>query len=386
LKIKHLLSMSVGHAKDSIRTIEVTPAGTPWARTFLRIPVEFEPGTRFLYNSGASFMLSAIVKKITGQSAHEYLKPRIYDPLNIVGATWTENPEGINMGASHLRIRTEDIAKFGQLYLQKGEWQGKQLISKEWVAQATTKRIDNGNNDSSWAYGYGYPFWMNPPGGFRADGAFGQFSMVFPELDAVVAITSESASTAVTMQLVWDLLVPEMRGDALPENPEANNQLTKQLGALGYAAPAFATSSPLIEAINGKPFILNDNSLNVQEVTFTFTPETCQFSVKEGGKPLNTITCGINKWVTGDNRKPEARSLFSNLRIDFDSALAASATWQDENTLIITWRCLETTHGDQLTCKFEADHVTIAFQSSMARIQKREDERQPVQGVILNPA
>ncbi len=137
-------------------------------------------------------MLSAIIKKVTGQSAHHYLQPRLLEPLNIANSTWTENAEGINIGASHLRIRTEDIAKFGQLYLQKGSWNGKQILSQEWVAAASSKQIENGKNDSSWGYGYGYQFWRNPPGGFRADGAFGQYSMVLPEQDAVVAITSES--------------------------------------------------------------------------------------------------------------------------------------------------------------------------------------------------
>ena len=148
----------------------------------------------------------------------------MYDPLQIEGATWTENFEGINMGASHLRIRTEDIAKFGQLYLQQGMWKGKQLISKDWVARATSKQIENGKNDSSWGYGYGYQFWMNPPGGFRADGAYGQFSMVLPHLDAVVAITSESISTKDTMQIVWDVLLPEMKENKLPKNKPAHQQ------------------------------------------------------------------------------------------------------------------------------------------------------------------
>ncbi len=190
LKVKHLLSMSVGHAKDSIMIIEKSPAGTPWAKTFLSLPVVFKPGSQFMYNSGASFMLSAIIKKITGKTAHEYLKPRLYDPLEITTATWTENPDGINMGASHLRMRTEDIAKFGQLYLQKGMWKGKHVLSKDWVAVASAKQIENGKYDSSWGFGYGYQFWLNPPGGFRADGAFGQYSMVLPEHDTVVAITS----------------------------------------------------------------------------------------------------------------------------------------------------------------------------------------------------
>src|SRR6202012_4340102 len=129
---------------DSILTLEATPAGTRWENTFLGLPVVYEPGTRFLYNSGSSYMLSSIVKKVTGMPAHEYLNPRLYDPLGITGATWTENAEGVNMGASNLRIRTEDIGKLGQLYLQEGRWKGRQLVSKEWVALATKKEVETG--------------------------------------------------------------------------------------------------------------------------------------------------------------------------------------------------------------------------------------------------
>ncbi len=139
LKVKHLLSMSVGQEKDSIQIIEKSPAGDTWESTFLGLPVVFEPGTRFLYNSGASYMLSSIINKVTGQSVHEYLSPRLYKPLGITGATWTENPEGVNMGASNLRICTEDIGKLGQLYLQQGNWNGQQLISKDWVTLAKKK-------------------------------------------------------------------------------------------------------------------------------------------------------------------------------------------------------------------------------------------------------
>ena len=98
LKIRHLLSMTVGHSKDSILILEASAPGIPWEKTFLSLPVVFQPGSQFMYNSGASFMLSAIIKKVTGIAAHEYLKPRLYDPLAITNTTWGANWEGINMG------------------------------------------------------------------------------------------------------------------------------------------------------------------------------------------------------------------------------------------------------------------------------------------------
>jgi CubicO group peptidase (beta-lactamase class C family) len=380
MKVKHLLSMSVGHAKDSILILEASGPGVPWEKTFLNLPVVFKPGTQFMYNSGASFMLSAIIKRITGKSAHEYLKPRLYIPLNIVNTTWTENFEGINMGASHLRMPTEDIAKFGQLYLQDGIWNGKQIISKKWVETATSKQIDNGKFDSSWGYGYGYQFWMNPPGGFRADGAFGQFSMVFPQLDAVVAITSESISTKDTMQIVWDVLLPEMKDVQLKLNSVDQKNLLTELKELKYDPPQMSTSSPVAAKISGKEYLLDNNPFIAKAVSFSFNGDKCVFILKEDGKPDIKITGGMNYWIREGNIKPSPHSLFSLRRIDFDSIVAATATWQNENTLILTWRFIETVHGDCLTCIFDDNKVTIKFLFSVNRLQNKPDDRADIKG------
>lgn len=383
LKVRHLLSMSVGHAKDSIMILEASPAGVTWEETFLKQPVVFKPGTQFMYNSGASYMLSSIVKKVTGKTAHEYLRPRLYEPLDIPEATWTENFEGINMGASHLRMRTESLAKFGQLYLQKGKWNGKQVLSEKWIAEATSKQIENGKNDSSWGFGYGYQFWLNPPGGFRADGAFGQFSMVLPEQDAVVVITSESVDTKTVMQLVWDELIPAMTAAPLPEDPPESSQLLNDLKALKYDPPKMETRSLTAEKISGKEFSLENNPFNAKAVSFRFVDDQCIFTLKEDGKPDIVITNGMNYWIRKGNLKPLPHSLFSLRRIDFDSIVAASATWQNENTLLLTWRFIETVHGDSLSCIFEGDKLTIKFLFSLNRLQNKPDDRADISGRMI---
>ena len=385
LKVKHLLSMSVGHAKDSIQIIEKPPPGDTWEKTFLSLPVTDLPGTKFLYNSGASYMLSSIVNKVTGHSAHEYLGPRLYDPLGIVGATWTVNEEGVNIGASHLRIRTEDIAKLGQLYLQKGIWNKKRILSEAWVATASQKHMENGASDSAWGYGYGYQFWMNPTGGFRADGAYGQYSMVFPELDAVVAITSESADKAATMRTVWDTLVPELRGSApLPENAEEWAKLKTSLGALSYTPPQMNKRSPLAATLSGKKFILDENPFHAKAVSFACSDDHVVFTLAEEGKPDIVIDCGMNRWILEGNRKPEAHSLFSLRRIDFDSVVAASAGWSADDTLVLTFRFIETCHGDSLTCIFDKDgSLRIKFLFSAARLEKRPDDRADITGKVM---
>ena len=382
LKIKHLLSMSVGHSQDAIRILEASPKDQSWATTFLTLPLIVEPGSQFMYNSGASYMLAAIIQKVTGQSAHDFLEPRLFEPLGITNSSWSVNDEGVNMGASHFRISTRDISKFGQLYLQKGKWNGKQLLSEKWVEEATSKQISNGNDDNSWGYGYGYQFWLNPPGGFRADGAFGQFSMVLPAQDMVVNITSESIDTKTTMQLIWDFV--ESIKDTIPltENNQAYKALKDDLGSLGHGPPKGDISSPMAASISGREFVLDSNVFNARSVTFGFKNDTVLFTLKTKNKPDILIKNGINHWLIEENKKPEPHSLFSLRRIDFDSKVAAIGTWQDDSTLVITWRFIETVHGDQLICTFNEDKVNIKFKFSVPRLQNKEDVRVELNGKL----
>ena len=155
MRVSDLLRMSTGHqAEPSLMSAQ------HWAKTFLAQPVPNKPGTHFLYNTPATYMLSAIVQKATGMTVLDYLRPRLFEPLGIENPTWGTSPQGVTLGGYGLSIRTEDIARFGQLYLQKGQWQGKQLVPEAWVHAATARQTSNGSNPKSdWEQGYGYQFW-----------------------------------------------------------------------------------------------------------------------------------------------------------------------------------------------------------------------------------
>ncbi|HXB44686.1 MAG TPA: serine hydrolase, partial [Puia sp.] len=140
LRVKDLLTMSVGQEPDP--TGKVVTTDSNWIKAFLSLPIIHQPGTKFLYNTLATYMLSAIVQKVTGQRVIDYLKPRLFVPLQIQGVDWEVDPRGINTGGWGLRIKTEDMAKFGQLYLNKGNWNGKQILPRAWVEEATTIKIE----------------------------------------------------------------------------------------------------------------------------------------------------------------------------------------------------------------------------------------------------
>jgi CubicO group peptidase (beta-lactamase class C family) len=228
MRVGDLLTMSCGHDVEAKRSQD-----EPWVQTFLKHPVPHQPGTHFLYNSLGTYMLSAIVQKVTGQTLLDYLRPRLFAPLGIENPTWDSSPQGINCGGWGLNIRTEDIAKFGQLYLQKGKWEGKQLIPASWVAQATSKQISNGTDPNrDWTQGYGFQFWRCRHNAFRGDGKDGQFCIVLPDLDAVVAITADTRDMQAELNVVWDKLLPAFHTESLPEDKGEQEKLQDVLKIL----------------------------------------------------------------------------------------------------------------------------------------------------------
>ena len=220
MTVRDLLTMSCGH------DVEPSFRGAPdqdWVTTFLAHPVVHEPGTFYLYNSLGTYMLSAIVQQVTGERIVDYLTPRLFEPLHIDKPKWEESPQGINCGGWGLWLKTEDLAKMGQLLLQKGQWNGKQLIPEEWVSEMSKKQVESINpgtrieeaeakgmtvETSDWMQGYGYQMWRCRPGCFRADGARGQYIIVVPDKNAVIAITSDVADLQGELNLVWNNILP----------------------------------------------------------------------------------------------------------------------------------------------------------------------------------
>jgi CubicO group peptidase (beta-lactamase class C family) len=237
MTVRDLLTMTCGHDTEPKGS-----NGAPAVKQFLAHPVVHKPGTHFQYNTMGSYTLSAIVTKTTGQTSLEFLKPRLFEPLGIENPVWDTSPEGNSLGGYGLKLCTEDIAKFGQLYLQKGRWQGKQLIPEKWVEQATSKQVPNDGESHSkmggdWRQGYGFQFWRCAHNAFRGDGANGQFCVVMPDQDAVIAITADTGDMQGELNAVWDKLLPAFQAGPLPEDAAGLEKL-KQAVAHLEAHPA----------------------------------------------------------------------------------------------------------------------------------------------------
>jgi CubicO group peptidase (beta-lactamase class C family) len=209
-----------------------------WAKAFLAHPVPHKPGTHFQYNSMGTYMCSAIVQKVTGQTVLDYLTPRLFQPLGIEKPHWDASPQGISCGGWGLFLRTEDVAKFGQLYLQKGKWNGHQLVPEKWVAEATKYQVPNKDapsgkgNKPDWQAGYGYQFWQSQHNAYRGDGANGQLCIVMPDQDAVLAVTADTGNMQNEINVVWDTLLPAFQQNPLPPNAEEDARLKQLLTTL----------------------------------------------------------------------------------------------------------------------------------------------------------
>ncbi len=293
MRLSDLLRMSTGHQSEPPRK-----AGESWAKSFLAHPVPFKPGTHFLYNTPATYMLSAAVQQATGQTVLDYLKPRLFDSLGIDGPTWETSPQGITTGGYGLSVRTEDIAKFGQLYLQKGKWQGKQLVPAAWVEAATARQTSNGSSPTSdWDQGYGYQFWRSRHAAYRGDGAFGQYCIVLPEQDAVIAVTSGVKDMQAVLNLVWDKLLPAMTSAPLPADESAVAALARTLKGLSLRVPVGSASAP---AAAGKTyrFPANDRKLEALTVEPGGADGATTLVVRAAGADQR-IVCGRGGWQAG---------------------------------------------------------------------------------------
>lgn len=224
ITVEHLLTMSCGHSTDpTYKSREIKDKS--WIRSFMEHPVTHKPGTLFCYNSLGTYVLSAIVQKRTGEKIADYLYPRLFKPLGINNVRWAESPEGINTGGWGLFLKTEDLAKMGLMILQKGQFNGRQVVPAEWIEAASTAQVpcvpagmNSAETDklkkvaknSDWLQGYGYQMWRCRHNAFRADGARGQYIIVLPEKNAVVITTADIEDMQGEINLIWKYILPAL--------------------------------------------------------------------------------------------------------------------------------------------------------------------------------
>lgn len=336
MRVRDLAAMSTGHLSDRWRTaFEADPAEP--VRGFLRLPPDRDPGTVFAYNQPATYTLAAILQRITGITLVDYLRPRLFDPLGIDDATWQEYPPGRNVGFVGLFVPPEAIARFGQLYLGRGMWDGRQILPEYWVSEATRPQVGTaGEPHPDWQQGYGFQFWMSRHG-YRGDGAYGQFCLVLPDQNAVVAYTGATLEMQSVLDLAWQHLLPAFDGKV---SRTADTELARRLETLAL---------PTVSAAPGPT-----------GYSQSFAPA--------GGR------CAAQPSLTGIEVPPDEpgivlREAESALRLRFgrgswavSGPIAASGGWVGTATLRFDVIFLETPHRLHITC----DRSTGTFDASWA--------------------
>jgi CubicO group peptidase (beta-lactamase class C family) len=362
MTVRDLLTMRTGHHEGIPGSAWRRLRGS-WVRAFFNTPVAEPPGTRFVYNSAASYMLSAIVQKQSGECLHDYLTSRLLRPIGVAGLTWERCPAGINPGGNAMSCRTEDMLRFASLHLQDGVWQGRRLLPAGWVRHATTPVVTLPVDEAvvhlpgtPVARGYGLHWWTGPEGAYFASGMFGQYAIVLPAYDTVLAVTAGiPLHDERLLDLVWRDLCP-MLGDATAPMPD-----TTQSDALATRL-ARLSLLPISDTVPGATsarrlcFRMAPNEDDVRDVVFDFDSHGCRFSLADA-RGVHRIHAADTHWHDGMTTMPGERLHHAyqpeRLRV------AASMRWLDPATCMMTWRFVETAFCDTLTCRFTPNGVAI---------------------------
>ncbi|HEY2280602.1 MAG TPA: serine hydrolase domain-containing protein, partial [Streptosporangiaceae bacterium] len=349
IRVRHVAAMASGHDREMADEARQRDPDEP-VRGFLLIPPDQEPGTLFEYSQPCTYTLASIVQRNSGLSLTEYLRPRLFDPLGIGPVGWQTWPPGRQQGFSGLFARTEDIAKLGQLYLQGGRWDGRELLAADWVAQATTQQVATpGRENPDWCQGYGFQFWMSRHG-YRGDGAFGQFCVVLPEQDTVVAITAATWDMQAILDALWDHLLP---GLGQPGDPGREAELSDRLAGLALpACPAGATAGAL--ELADAPFQVAEGhgelATTLASVSVAARGEGWEVTLSEADNAV-TFAADAGTWAVSSPATRHGGPV----------PVAASGGWADGGTLRLEVIFLETPHRMDIELRPDGQTATAAW-------------------------
>ena len=314
-----LLSMQSGFAACTARRMFASPDGD-WAKCYLSLVPDGEPGTFFTYNSGATYMLGAVLHKLTGLTLREYLTPRLFEPLEIVPGVWECCPRGLNCGGWGLYLELFDLAKFAQLLLDGGVYKGKELIPADYLAEATKVHADNSMNQKpDWKLGYCWQFWKSTYG-YRCDGAAGQYAVILPEFDLTLTTLSATPNMQLILTALWETVIPELSSAPLPEDRAAQDELGDTLDRLAM------------------PIAVGDGAPRRMRKRFEFAPNA--YGIVSCAVDAETAECALTFTLAGGAteqlRAGFGKFAYSTVKLTDRSAhpTAASAAWKDGKLVI----------------------------------------------------
>lgn len=352
MTVRNLLTMTSGITTDwNMRSL-----CSDWIRTYLAKPVK-TPGKQFEYDSMSTYLLSAIVQKVTGMTVLDYLKLKLFTPMNITEVAWEISPEGVNTGGWGLHIQSESLAKFGQLLLNRGVWEGKQLLPASWVEQMTTKQMETGDDP------YGYQMRLcEYPGASRADGALGQYILIIPDKEMVVVITECMLIDGRTQRrLVWNRLLPEVTDKALIPGKDYK-LLQKKQNAYQLPLVQGKANSSIAQKYAGKRIALDENKYGWQSLSLQFKQKEVIMTVTDKEGAAYNLPFGYKQWLKTSIAAypPYSISPIGSFKgIEGPFWVAGSYAWSSPATLQLKAHYVNWISALGISFRFEGDNVLL---------------------------
>ncbi|MCR8635489.1 serine hydrolase domain-containing protein [Paenibacillus radicis (ex Xue et al. 2023)] len=360
MTVHHLLSMNTGH-HENIYSYVVNEQD--WVKAFLSLEVQHKPGSYYRYSTPATYMLSAIIEKVTGESLVDFLMPRLFEPLGIPRPSWETCPMGITAGGMGLSLTTESIAKFGQMLLDKGMYEGQRIVSESYIDLATREQSDNrrGETRMDTSQGYGYQFILCRRGCFRGDGAFGQLCFVAPNERIVIAATSSFASMKplqTLLDLIFEHIMDPLDPDSRPSLDD-NDELQQHLANMSYPVPLLKPISDVVPNRSHQCYIMDKNSRHLQELNLFKTEEKLEVQLIYEDRNNKVLSFDFTKPVTIEDIFTKDLSLHQQEAV-------AYAEWPDNNTLKLTLFYIETPYVVTYTIKFNNPNIELQFRINVS--------------------
>lgn len=340
LRIRDLAAMASGHTQE-MRAAAFETDPTEPVRGFLLHEPEEDPGSVFAYNQPCTYTIAAIIQRRTGQSLVEYLRPRLFDPLGIDRVAWQEYPAGRAIGFSGLHVPTDAIAKLGLLYLQDGRWQGAQLLPEGWAAEVRQLRVPTPQQDNiDWRQGYGFQVWQARHG-YRGDGAFGQFCVILPEQDMVIATTAATYDMQAILDAAWEHLLPAVDAASTGESAAAASPEDVAIAARleRLALPALiGTGSPAdADGWAGSFYLIGAEAAHLRTIAIVHSDDGAwRLELSDGSARTLSLPIAGSGWTAAGG-------------VDGLPPVSATGGWTDAETLRVDISFVETPHRLALT-------------------------------------
>jgi len=291
-----------------------------------------------------------------------------------------------------LRLKTEDMAKFGQLFLQKGKWNGKQILPESWVEEASTIKIEQDpgapqikKDSSDWLQGYCYQMWRGRHNSYRGDGAFGQYILVWPEQDAVVVVTAETQDMQGELNLIWQNILPSFTDKKL-SNSKVIKHLKDRLANLALPLPTSIPNLALETSVSGKKYNIVTNDRRLKSLSFDFKNNNCRL-ILNSDSVVHAFDFGLGRWAAGETTRNGvylvARATHNRVGLP-PFKYAGSYSWKDDKTLELVLRYDESPHHEIIQCTFEGDAVSVDFKNLFNKNDQRKIHRAIMEKSLVN--